>query len=77
MWCGKLNPFIITKTVCLHCMKLENIRQAEIPPTPEVPLVAPKNALKQRICFECLLTTEDAVALREFFLSRNIEFKKI
>lgn len=52
-------------------------RQAEIPPTPEKPLNAPENVLKQRIRFECLLTTEDAVALREFFLSRNIEFKAI
>ena len=32
---------------------------------------------KQEVCFRCWLTTEDAVALREFFKGRNIEYKAI
>lgn len=32
---------------------------------------------KQEVCFRCWLTTEDAVALRELFKSRNIEYKAI
>lgn len=32
---------------------------------------------KQWVAFQALLTTEDAIALKEFFNSRNIEFKSI
>ena len=32
---------------------------------------------KQWIAFQALLTTEDALALKSFFNSRNIEFKSI
>ena len=32
---------------------------------------------KQEVCFRCWLSTEDAMALREFFKNRNIEYKAI
>ena len=32
---------------------------------------------KQEVCFRCWLSTDDAMALREFFKNRNIEYKAI
>lgn len=39
-------------------------------PIPEVPV-------KQWVAFQALMTTEDALALKDFFNSRNIEFKAV
>lgn len=36
-----------------------------------------KRGIKQEVCFRCWLSTEDAMALREFFKNRNIEYKAI
>ena len=43
-------------------------------PVAEIPVKAPE---KQWVSFSALLSTEDAVALKDFFNSRNIEFKAI
>ena len=48
----------------------EQFAQAINPPVEE----APK---KQWISFSACMTTEDAIALKEFFNSRNIEFKRV
>lgn len=43
-------------------------------PVAEIPVKAPE---KQWVSFSALLSTEEALALKEFFNSRNIEFKAI
>ena len=48
------------------------IKPADIPCTPIEPVTE-----KQWIGFKALLSVDDATALREFFLSRGIEYKSI
>lgn len=58
--------------------KLKAEQESAIKPTPNTSV--PADAVepqKQWISFHALLTVEDAQALKEFFTSRNIEFKKI
>lgn len=43
-------------------------------PVAEIPVKAPE---KQWVLFSALLSTEDALALKDFFNSRNIEFKAV
>lgn len=44
---------------------------------PDVSSQIPKAPEKQWVAFQALLSTEDALALKDFFNSRNIEFKAI
>ena len=46
-------------------------------PTPVVEVEQKVEQPKQWIAFQALLSTEDAIALKDFFNSRNIEFKAI
>lgn len=47
-------------------------------PVPKVEKVTPDPIpTKQWVAFQALLSTEDALALKEFFNSRNIEFKAV
>ena len=49
----------------------KEVTQHMLPPAEE----APPEPLKQWVSFRALLTTEDALALKAFFETRNIEFR--
>lgn len=59
---------------------------AEVTPTEPQPQATPENFMnppeeatpvKEWVAFQALMNTEDAIALRDFFNSRNIEFKAV
>ena len=64
------------KLLELQKRKAEHI-SATVTPKEELPQCPAPDTEKQWISFKALLSTEDAVALRDFFKSRNIEFQKI
>ena len=49
----------------------------EIPPHEAFETLRNDSIQKQWVSFSALLSTEDALALRAFFESRNIEFKPV
>ncbi len=65
-------------------LKAEEVKRAaqvvapdvDVKPVPEAEKANPVPA-KQWVAFQALLSTEDALALKEFFNSRNIEFKAV
>lgn len=62
------------KTVVVGTVTAEINVDGQKVPVAEIPVEAPA---KQWVRFQALMTTEDALALRDFFNSRNIEFKPL
>lgn len=56
-------------------MKLTSAEPVPVPEEPTPTPSTPKNA--QWVAFKCLLTRDDAIALKEFFNARQIEFERI
>jgi hypothetical protein len=50
-------------------------RKNDVVENPSV--LPPEKRAKQEVCFKCWLSTEDAMALKEFFNSRQIKYKAI
>lgn len=59
------------------CPDVDTCAKCENAPCENTPEVIPTEPLKEWISFRALLTTEDALALRDFFEARNIQFEAI